>query len=224
MNKVTIPQKISEDIAYLTGFLFGDGHLCLRKNKHEYSIYCTGNLKDERVFYENYIRELFIKIFEIKPKVKISRYDNSINLIVYSKDLLFYLNKKCGIPIGAKSHKVIIPRKFEKTNKLKRAFIRGFADADFSLCLKKRYRVIPYYPVITGTSKSKTIILQISKFLKTLGITFSLDLDRIDYDKRFRKNTIKSSIHIYGKKNLQKWTKEIGFRNSKYLNEIKKIE
>jgi len=224
MNKVRIPKIITKDIAYLAGFISGDGHLCFRKDKHEYSIFCSGNLENERIFYESFIKNIFIRIFNIVPKTRINIKNKTITLVVYSKNLLFYFSKVCEIPIGAKSGKVRIPNKFKNFNTLKKAFIQGFVDADFSLCLKKRYRIVPYYPVISGSSKSKIIISEIADFLKSCNISFSLNLNAIQYDKRFKKGSvIMHSVHVYGKKNLFKWMKIIGFRNNKYVKIFEKL-
>lgn len=197
--------------------------MCFRPDKHEYSIFMSGNLNDEQAFYKEFIIPILIKTFNITPKFRINKEKKSINLVIYSKSLLNYLSKECEIPIGAKSDKVRIPEKFMKNPKFMIAFIKGFVDADFSLCLKKRYKKYPYYPVINGISKSKEIIIQISKFLQSKEITFSLVIDRKQYDNRSRKFTQSSSIHIYGKKNLKKWIDIVGFRNSKYRNIIENI-
>jgi intein/homing endonuclease len=224
MNKVKIPRMINEDIAYLAGFISGDGHLCVRKDKHEYSIFCSGNLNNERLFYEKIIKKLFIKNFKIMPKTKIDKNCTCVNLVIYSKDLLYYFANICKVPIGAKSGIIEIPKIFEDSATFKKAFIRGFVDADFSICLKKRYRKIPYYPVISGTSKSKRIILQISDFLKQMEINHSVTLNQIRHDERFKNPTIKHSIDVYGVRNLSKWMETIGFRNSKYLRTIEKLK
>lgn len=66
----------------------------------------------------------------------------------------------------------------------------------------------PYYPVISGSSKSKKIIIQISGFLKQNEIKHSICLNQ----------------KLYGLENLGKWMKIIGFINSKYLRIIEKIK
>jgi len=223
MNEVRIPEKIDQEVAYLCGMICGDGHLCIRPKKHEYSVYITGNLENEREFYEDILRPMFIKLFGIEPKVKISKRDNSVNLIIYSKSIVNFFSEKCGIPLGKKEHLVRIPDFFRGTN-LSRNFLQGFADADLGLCLKRRYREVPYYPVIGGSSKSKQIILDVSDVLRGLGITFSLSLDDVVYDYRFGKETTRNMINIYGRKNVFLWMKFIGYRNPKYLKIFDKIK
>lgn len=223
MNNVRIPERIDQEVAYLCGMICGDGHLCVRPKKHEYSIYVTGNLNNEREFYEDILSPIFARVFGIEPKVKISTRDNTVNLIIYSKSIVNFFSERCGVPIGKKEHKVRIPDVFRDTD-LVRSFLQGFADADLGLCLKRRYREVPYYPVIGGSSKSKQIILDVSEVLMGLGITFSLSLDRTSYDNRIRKETTRNMINIYGRKNVFLWMKFIGYRNPKYLKIFEKTK
>ena len=209
INNVRIPKIIDEKIAYIIGFLCGDGHICIRPEKHEYSIYFTGNLKDEYNFYLNFLKPLIANTFMIQPKVKIQKSNATINLIIYSKKLVEFVVEKFDIPVGKKSDKIEIPKAILNKRKLIISFIRGFADADFSLYLKKRYKKFPYYPVISGVSKSKKFILQVSMFLKNLNINHYLYLSE-DSSKPNR-------IEINGIKAVTKWMKIIGFRNYKYL-------
>jgi hypothetical protein len=215
-NEVNLPD-LSEDLAYICGLLAGDGHLCYRKNKYEYSIFLTGNLSDEKEFYIKTIVPLLKKLFGVKFRVKINKKDNTINLIYYSKDLLMFLSEKIRLPIGAKCEKISIPTIFKQSWTQHKAFIQGYADADFCLCLKKRYTSINYYPVISCRSRSSKIIKEISEFLHKLGFKYYIDLDRPFYDKRIDKNVVMSTITIYGHNNLIRWMKEIGFRNFKAL-------
>lgn len=224
MNKIRLPSKLNVEIAYLAGFIMGDGHLCVRKEKYEYALICSGNLRDEAEFYNTTIKTLLIKLFKIEPKTRLDVQNNTIYLIVYSKGLVAFLSNTLKIPVGAKSEKVKIPKIFKTNQSLKRAFIQGFVDADFSLCLKRRYKETPYYPVISGTSKSKRIILEIAQFLTAANIPFSLHLNKKQVDARFKnKVAVTHNIYIYGTKNLSKWMETIGFRNSKYLKIVQKL-
>jgi hypothetical protein len=215
-NKVVLP-KISKDLAYICGLLVGDGHLCLRPIKKEYSIFFSGNLNDEKEFYTKTIVPLLKDLFGVQFRIKINKNDNTINLVYYSKDLLEFLSENIGIPVGSKCDKISTPPMFKKSEALFKSFLQGYADADFCLCLKKRYTDINYYPVISCRSRSSKIIEEIGEFLHKLGFKYYIDLDRPFYDKRIDKNIIMSTITIYGHNNLIRWMKEIGFRNYKAL-------
>jgi hypothetical protein len=213
-----VPELLNSDIAYLTGFIMGDGHLCFREDKHEYMICCSGNLNDEKEFYV-VIKSLFERLFDVEPIIKYSHYDHTIYLKVYS-NIIFGYFKDIGIPVGSKCDKIKMPDIFKKSENLTVSFLQGFADADFSLTLKRRYKNIPYYPVIVGASKSKEMIEEYCVFLKSNGFTFSKEIDKVKYDKRFGYTKI-SLISIYGHDKLVKWMNVIGFRNEKMLIKFK---
>lgn len=217
---VKLPENISTDLAYACGFIVGDGHLCLRKEKCEYHIVCTGNLRDEKEFYEKVIIPLLRDLFGVEFKIKISKIDNTINVIYYSKVLLQFLSNTIGIPTGSKCEKISVPPIFQKSDSLFKSFLQGYADADFCLCLKKRYSEVNYYPVICGVSRSSRIISEISEFLKKLGFQFYLEINKPKFDKRLGKSVIMSTVTLYGHRNLAKWVNEIGFRNTKTLKTI----
>lgn len=213
---IKVPRK-SRDLAYICGFIMGDGHLCYRPEKYDRSVTITGNLSDERDFYVRTLAPLLYKLFGVNFKVKIKNHDNSINLICYSKTLLNFLTNVCNIPVGRKSHKIQVPNIFKTTNLFK-AFLQGYADADFCLCLKKRHSNKNYYPVISCASRSDIIIKEISKFLNKLGFSVYTELNTLKFDKRLDKSVIMSTVTLYGHNNLVKWMREIGFKNTKYLN------
>jgi len=214
---MNIPKVVDSEVAYLTGFIMGDGHLCHRESKHEYAIYCSGNLNDEREFYD-ILKELFRIKFDIEPIIKYSEKDHTIYLKIYSK-LIFEYFRNIGVPVGSKCEKVRVPDVFKDSESLIVSFLQGFADADFCLTLKRRYKTIQYYPVIVGASKSKKIIEEYASFLKSKNFTFSKELDKTTYDKRFGYTTI-NVISIYGHDKLAKWMENIGFRNTKILRKI----
>lgn len=208
---------INEDLAYLCGLISGDG--CLYRgigNKKYYELSILGNDKNEREFYDDFIVPLFNKVFDVNIKARTFS-KNTYGIRIYSKQIFTFLIDNIGFRDGKKAAYVNIPKIFKSDLNLKIGFIRGFADADFSLCLKKRYKNFPYYPVISGTSKSKQIILEIAELLSAFEISYSLSLDRVEIDKRFSAPVIKSSIDIYGKRNLLLWMDKIGFLNPKYL-------
>lgn len=212
-NIITIP-KISEDLAYLSGFIIGDGHLHSRENK-EYRVTCSGGL-DEEEFYKSVIIPLFENLFNIIPKIRISHRDSTFNINIYSKRLLRFLSETIGIPVGKKCHKISIPEIFKASKKLNIAFLQGYADADFSLTLKKRYKNVQYYPVIVGASASKTIIKEVCEILKNMDFSISVQYDVVKHDIRC-KDSIAHYVSVYGHKQLVKWMQNIGFRNTKIL-------
>jgi len=212
-----LPVELTEDLAYFCGLLMGDGHLCFDKERGDYLIDIGGNPADEKPFYDLVVVDIIKRLFGIKLKA------NHLNGGTYgirfqSKSLLVFLIQKLGMPYGKKCGIAFIPDTFKSSEHLFASFIQGFADADFSLYLRRRYKEIPYYPTIGGCSKSRRIIEEISSFLTSKGITCSTSFDRVTLDKRTNKFYGKSWVYVYGVKNLFSWMKLIGFRNPKYLN------
>ena len=220
VNHIKLPKVMSKDTAYICGCIVGDGHLGFRKEKNEYFIACSGNLRDETEFYVKIIANLFGKLFGPHSKFRFDKKNNTIYLIYYSKAMLRFFADKIGIPIGHKSDKIEVPKMFQKSEALFRSFLQGYADADFCLCLKKRYTNIKYYPVLSCSSRSRKIIEQISEFLGKRNYEFYLELDVPKYDKRLNKSIIMSTITLYGHDNVAKWINEIGFRNTKILETV----
>ena len=104
-----------------------------------------------------------------------------------------------------------------------RSFLRGMVDTDGSLAIKKRYRKIPYYPVISITSKNKQFIFTIANWLKQNG--FSLWAGK-EFKKEKRpcyNDTIIYRAQLSGVDNFKKWNNLIGFSNSRHIGKIKNI-
>ena len=215
-----LPKELTNDLAYICGFLIGDGSLNFRLSKHEYSIKLVGNPKDEKEFYDIIISKLFKKIFNLDVKPKYHDGGGTYGITIFSKTLFRFLTEKANIPFGKKSHIVSIPKIFRISESLLLSFIQGFADADFCLTLKKRYKKYNYYPSIEGSSASEIIIDEISEIIEKIGFKFSKS--KITYfDERVKKHITTYRIDVNGHFQLVKWMKFIGFRNQKY---IKKFE
>jgi len=209
-----LPSAISQDLAYLCGLITGDGNINIRKHKHDYSIKCIGNPSNEKDFYDIEVAKLFKKIFNIKIEPKYMDYNKTYGISISSKNIVEFLIS-IGMPHGKKVDIISIPPIFKKSEKLLISFIQGYADADFCISLKKRYRNKQYYPVINGTSRSKKIILEISKFLKNKGLKPVIMLNQIRIDKRFKNNNPTHKLELNGHEQFIKWINLIGSRKSK---------
>ncbi len=216
-------QKINSEIAYLSGVLAGDGSISIRREKHDYAINCVGNPKDEQEYYHKIICPMIEKLFDKKTIPTYHNKKTTFGIRFSSKKIVNFFVNELEHPVGEKYHTLKIPEKIKQKN-LTKHFIRGVADTDFCISFKKRNRKIPYYPVISGTSKSKSFIEEIAIFLELEGMSVSKLYDYKQIDKRFKKGfAITSSIYIYGFKNLGLWMKKIGFSSPKHLGKIKKF-
>lgn len=210
-GRITRPKLDNPELAYLCGFICGDGHLCWRPIKGEYRVICTGNLTDEKKFYNEILGPLFKRLFGVEPHHKNHIRDNTCSLVIYSKKLVQFLSQDIGIPTGAKSAITRIPSAFLRSRELTKFFIKGFADAEFCITLKRRYRDKPYYPVVCCSSKSKRMLIEIARFLRKSGFSIVLQTDLIKIDSRFKSGKIiMNQMDINGHMQLVKWMQEIG--------------
>lgn len=166
-NKIFVPQ-LTKDLAYFCGVLAGDGSIYQRKSKNDYIIKCVGNPKDEKEYYTNVIKPLIYSLFHLDIVVKEQDQGTTFGFVCYSKALFEFLTRKIGLPSGSKYNGLTIPSCFKK-RELCSAFIQGVADTDFCISFKKKYSSVPYYPVISGSSKSKSFMREIVSHLKKEG-------------------------------------------------------
>ena len=91
--------------------------------------------------------------------------------------------------------------------------MRGIADTDFSLYYQKDGT-----PVIACIMSNRNLIEDIYNQLKNLGfnVKVKFNIKRIRNDKE---NT-EHKVCLYGKMNLKKWIRIIGFSNPYYLSKL----
>ncbi len=215
--------RLTSELAYLCGVLYGDGSIIIREHKGDYEIKCIGNPKDEKKFYKTIVCPLFLKIFDkyIKPKHHDKKTTYGIRL--WSKEIVLFLKNEIGFPIGKKYEQMKIPKIFEQNKKLLFRFIRGVADTDFCISFKKKGKKFPYYPVISGSSKSEYFLNQIALILENEGFKVNKFYTLKVIDSRFKKGfSIINRIELNGQKQFKYWLIKIGFNNPKHLNKIKK--
>jgi len=201
-RNVKLP-NLSNNLAEFFGILFGDGSILDRGRIHRTGI--SLNLTEDFI-YKDYVVQLMLKLFGIKPRVRErkdeGKFDIEVNSKVISKFLLYL-----GFPKGKKSNKLIIPNWISENKKFSQKFLKGLVDTDGSLFFAKRgtYK-LNAYPVIEIKIIDERFIKQLHKIIKSLG---------------FNCNKGKIKVQLNGKENLIKWLKEIGFGNfnlqSRYL-------
>lgn len=211
---IKLPDKLTIDLAHLIGIHLGDG--CLVNRKHGNRISYNGHFINEHIWYENYLSPLILKLFnlDIKPR----KGHNSVEITLHSKARYNFLDKVCGLPSGSKEN-CNIPKIILNGNiQIKKIFLRGLADTDFSLVFKNRHKNINYYPVINYESPNENIHVFCKHTLESLG--FNLYSNNRN---RFRNNKKLHSFYfqINGVIAFRKWMDEIGFTNDNQLTKIK---
>lgn len=142
---------------------------------------------------------------------------------IHSLGLLMFFRDVIGLPCGKKYSTLRIPQLFKTDNKLKISFIRGLADTDFCISLKRGSRKNPFYPVISGSSKSKEFMSEIADELEHLGIHSRRYFDYIMKDTRLSNGfSIINRIEINRHDNVKRWMQIIGFKSPKHLKKAEK--
>lgn len=212
IKEIKIPE-MNKDLAYLCGVLVGDGSIAIREFKNEYLVNCGGNPKDEVEYYDEVIVPLFKTLFDLNIRAKIMGKTYGIN--IYSKNLVLFLLKEMSLPRSPKNE-INIPTLFLNNREWVLSFIEGVADTDFSFKLRKHK-----YPIISGCSKSKNLMTEISNVLQEEGFHVVKQFDYKIIDPRFKRGyNIINRVDINGHKAFTKWIDIIGTRHPKNLRRI----
>lgn len=216
---ITMPLKLTELLAEDIGFHLGDGHMNIVKysdgNRYQFC-YCGNSVNDKEYYFTRLIsrkKELF-GLKTLTPRFYLR--DNTIKLNFNSKALIHFFNIIFDIPLGLKSG-VKVPSIIKNADrKIKIAFIRGLADADFTLSFKRKHKKVKYYPTIKFDTFSKNLYKDVKQILIELGFTFTSAKGGY-FDERTKKYYTTYWIDLNGKKRLEKWMDLIGFSNPYFL-------
>ena len=141
-KKVTLPKTLTSELAYLVGYIAGDGHLLdvfkekQRTGDFEFRIEITSN--DEYLL-KNYIEPTFQKIFDIKGKFYKYKNRKAYEYYLSSKVLFIFLNKVFELPIGKKNGRLHVPKIILNSHsQIKASFLAGFFDTDGCVTVNKK--------------------------------------------------------------------------------------
>lgn len=221
LKEVKLPSFMDVKLAEILGVILGDGHLeCGKRYKTNivYLLNISGSYSEDFDYYDNYFRKAFLDLFNINFKIYLRRKDELV-INIYSKAIANFF-KSLGVHPGNKTDFNEIPLVIlHSDDEIKKAFIRGVFDTDGSITFKKDSHGRYSSPIISIKMKSQKFIEQLINFMKELKFTFSLYPERY-FDKRTNKISIRYSINLAGKKNLEKYTKLIGFSNPRHLTKL----
>lgn len=199
LKTITKPKK-SPLLAEFIGILIGDGHLS------NYQVLVTTNSKTDKE-HAVFIQGLISKLFAISSTAKEKSGKNAINIVVYSKALVNFLNT-LGMPIGNKiTNNVAIPKWIMKNNKNQKAFLRGLFDTDGCVYVDKHKisKKIYHHLGWTITSYADTLRKDIIKTLYNLGFSPT---------HTFNQN----SVFMRKQNEIHRYFKIIGTSNPKHFN------
>jgi len=220
---------MEEKVAEFIGWHLGDGCISESHNKRlNYSL--TGDLTEEKEFYEETILPTFNSLFKGITKKEIVLKDYSsvgvCGIYLYNQALIKDVQREYNLPIGKKKN-IHIPKEImQSDNKdIKKAFLRGLFDTDGSIYFCKSYhptkkpslyRFFHYKPKIKLATISKKLIEETKSLLVSLDIH-----SRIQKPIRQRKKeNVIHSLVIERMEDVDKWIKEIGFKNPKHQTKV----
>lgn len=207
---IKIPKILTKDLAEDIGIHIGDGSLYKCNSKKTAYEFCYSFNATEEA-YLNKVINLKKNIYNLN-KFRVRRYGNEIRLKFNSLAIATFFENVFSIPVGNKSRIIDIPKQIKKSNKkIISSCIRGIVDTDFCLMIKKKN-----YPVIEGSSISKSLINSLEKYFNILGIRNSTRFNEKNFQNKVKKYYVINKVGIYGEKNVLKFLKIISPNNEKY--------
>ena len=190
------------------GIFAGDGSLYA--TARSYVLEVRGS-RDELPYYSAYVKPLFEKLFSRKLVMIRRSYGKGhvIGIRVCGKEAMRLFHTFLEFPIGKRAHNVKIPKLVFNNHECWKAYVRGVFDTDGSVYLRrtgKNYK----NPIIEISSRSIAHLLQLREILRDLGFAFWLE-----------KGNFK--IRIAGRKNVERFFKEINPHNNAQLERYRKI-
>ncbi len=210
--------RLTSDLAEFLGIVVGDGSISISKKKHDYRVTISGHLENDFVYLTVYVKWLIETLFNKRVYSWRFGKKKSFAIATSSKDVVMFLHS-LGLPIGKKSQTVDVPKQIlnSASKKIKAAFIRGVADTDFSVVFHKgSNRVEHTYPIIAGCTSSKVLADQVKIMLAEFDIKANINKRPPGGYSKVDQYT----IYIYGRENLSKWMKHIGFSNPNHITKI----
>jgi len=214
-----LPKETSEDLAEFLGIIFGDGFSNRYKrkgrNSWDYEFSISGDYRDDVLYHKKHVIPLIKKLFHIMPKHRKIKDQNTICVDIKSRGIYYFLK---DLGFSNPKNNIRIPKWIFGKEEYLIAFIRGFADTDFSLSFRAR-KIKCGYPRITTCIRDEELAKDLIISLKKLNFRINYQLNIIRYDKRGFTNLI-NNIDINGHKNFMQWMKSIGFRNPKHITKF----
>src|SRR3989344_1697377 len=210
-SKIKINKPLySEELSEFVGAVLGDGHVCYIKKGKKIGVYViriAGDLVKDRD-YHLYLKKIGQELFNLKSKEIFNKHHNERFLDFYSKELVeFFIDM--GIKPGNKiKNQSTIPKWIFTKKSFMGTCLRGLIDTDGSI-----YRMSnkdPNLLRINFTNYNLTLLKDARNGFIKLGFNPS----KIIRNKAF---------NLSRQKEIRKYIKEIGFKNSKHLKRFEEF-
>lgn len=211
---VSLPERMTPILAEDIGIMVGDGTINKAPcGNNEVSVF--GHRITDNAFLTSFVKQMKKTLFNINCKIVDRPSINTCVLRYYSLGILRFYTQVIGLPSGRKDNISVPNCIMNGTGEIKRAFLRGLADTDMTLTFKRTHKNILHYPVIKLGTASKNLVLETKKLLEEVGFSPNICCDIRVSDKRVMRPYFSHQLNISGKKQLQKWVRDIGFHNPK---------
>ena len=203
VRKLRLPKVLTSALSEEIGIHVGDGFLSSKR----YDYRLKGN-KNERAYYDNYIKPLYKKLYNIE--INLRNYENTYGFELSSKAIWTFKARILNLVTGVKDN-AGVPSVIKVNNlKILTAFIRGVFDTDGYITFKSRYGFKKYYPCISIAMLSQKAIDDIAEILDMLGFKPYKYKDKHGY----------SHIDLNGYERLERYYALVGWNNKKHLKKV----
>lgn len=217
IQDLILPSNYSKELAEETGIHIGDGCMNIYRHATDAVYTYSGHAKDDYDF-SIYVKKLLKSLYNLEPSYE--RIQKNTILLAYCRVGLIRFKHKLGLPLGPKIN-IKIPQWVFSKRKFKVACLSGIFATDGCLLFQKKNRNVGYYPRLSITSKSEILTNQINSIFNEFGIKSTVSCNKRILPRHPNKTW---SVLIYGKKNLNKFVKIIGFSNPKHFRKHKEWE
>jgi hypothetical protein len=218
---IKLPRSLTRKLAEDIGWFIGDGCMGIynKDGNKTYYIKIAGNPTEEKLFYDNVIVPTKRKLYGINLEAT-DIGDGSYGVRIYSKPLVLFYNETIGIPLSPKKNITIPDLVKNSKNTIVLSCVRGIFDTDGTLTFKRKRKSIHHFPLIQIESISKALISDLQKILRQIGFKPFVEFD-MERPTKLGYMRVTHRLSIYGKRNLDKWVHEIGFKNPKHLTKYR---
>jgi len=216
-----IPNDMTEEIAECAGIIAGDGTIWKEKNRG-LRIRIRGNPKDEQEYYNNWVKPLFERTFNIKVLSKHFS-GGSYGIEINSSKIARFFSEVFELPIGKKATTIKFPKcLLEARKEVKLAFLRGLIDTDgyiyFNTMPAKSWGGTRFKTLYVGLGlSSEAIIGQIKEILTE----YSFKVSKITVSKGSPwTNNPEFNLRVCGIKSFYRYLSEIKSNNPRFKQKI----
>jgi len=197
-RNVKIPTDIDSNLGEEIGIHIGDGSLFVANDRkwisYQYSL--SGNLREELLYYENFIVPLYFRLFNLSLPIRKKEAKNECKITIKSLAIFNFKNKFLGLPVGEK-FLIRIPNIISENKELKKDFLRGLIDTDGYL----------------NASRKEILHMTLSTFSKPLFKDLNKVFSSLNFRYTYHKKDAKSLEFSFDTKNSLKYFSEINSHN-----------